>query len=86
MLRAFLSVPVLLGGVTVIYGFGAGYFSRFYLYVPTPLNFIVSLVLCVALLVGVVVSVPAGEWATPRVLEAGMCKRGGDEGRRRLRR
>ena len=110
MLRAFLAVPLLLGGVTVIYGFGAGYFSRFSMYVPTPLNFIVSLVLFVALLVGVfflvvpdpaspignrshtaglvgnVVLVPAGEWATPRVLKAGVCKRGGDEGRRRLRR
>ena len=49
--RTILAIPLGLIGTMTIYAFGAGYLSRFGVFVPPPMNFIVSVLLLAALLV-----------------------------------
>ena len=54
LFKAVLSAALLVLGSIFIYGFGAGYFSSFGLWLPSPWNFLATFVLAVALLLGVV--------------------------------
>jgi len=55
LLFGFLgSIALLVAGTVVIYGFGAGYFYRLHLSVPTPLNFAVTPVLLAGLVWGAI--------------------------------
>jgi hypothetical protein len=49
LLQVLLALCVGALGVLLIYAFGAGYLSGYGLWVPTPWNFLVSVVLFVAL-------------------------------------
>ena len=50
----FGSIALLVVGAVLIYGFGAGYFYRLHLWVPTPLNFALAPVLLSGLIWAVV--------------------------------
>ena len=50
----FGSIALLVVGAVLIYGFGAGYFYRLHLWVPTPLNFALTPVLLAGLIWAVV--------------------------------
>src|SRR5215468_4829514 len=66
--RIALAIALLGVGSVAIYGFGAGYYSRFWIYAPTPLNVVVSGLLFLALLVALfwfVVRDPAVDRAWP---------------------
>jgi len=50
----FGSIALLVVGAVLIYGFGAGYFYRLHLWVPTPLNFALTPVLLAGLIWAVI--------------------------------
>jgi hypothetical protein len=49
--RIALAIALLGVRAVAIYGFGAGYYSRFWIYAPTPYNVVVAGLLFLALLV-----------------------------------
>jgi hypothetical protein len=54
LLGFFGSIALLVVGAFLIYGFGAGYFYRLHLWLPTPLNFALTPVLLAGLIWAVV--------------------------------
>lgn len=53
VVRIVLALALLLVGGVLIYGLGAGYFSRLGIGFPTPYNLVVTVVLTVVLLLAV---------------------------------
>ena len=62
VLKAAASLILLIFGSYFIYGFGAGYFSMFGLWLPSPWNFVATGILSVGLL-GLIVSF---WWSSPK--------------------